>query len=80
MLDQLNNLNCQFYPAYTFLIYIYSVFSCSKSLLSSFAERVLELLISATAGPASGSASLYALLVITQFSDQVKSQRHLAVN
>ena len=42
----------------------------------SFVLKVafVGLLIPATAGSASGSASLVALLVITQFSDQVKVQ------
>ena len=64
------------------------VFSCSKSLLSFSADKVttgtysiqsvilktafVGLLTSATAGSASGSASLVALLVITQFSDYVR--------
>ena len=64
------------------------MFHCSKSLLSSFDERVttgtynfapfilklafVGLLISATAGSASGSAFLVAVLVNTQFSDQVR--------
>ena len=64
------------------------IFNCSKSLLSFSADKVttgthnfvsfilkvafVGLLISSTAGSASGSASLVALIVITQLSDQVK--------
>ena len=64
------------------------IFSCSKSLLSFSADKVttetynlqsvilkttfVGLLIPATAGSASGSASLVALLVNTQFSDYVR--------
>ena len=64
------------------------VFNCSKSLLSFSADKVttvtynlqsvilkaefVELLILSTAGSASGSSSLIALLVNIQFLDQVK--------
>ena len=64
------------------------VFNCSKSLLSFSADKVttvtynlqsvilkaafVELLILSTAGSASGSSSLIALLVNIQFLDQIK--------
>ena len=64
------------------------IFNCSNNLLSSSVDKVttgtynfvsvilnfvpVGLLVSATVGSASGSASLVALLVITQFSKQVK--------
>ena len=64
------------------------VFNCSKSLLSSSVDKVttttyyfvssilnvafVGLLIAATAGLALGLASFVALLVVTEFSDQVK--------
>ena len=70
------------------IVLLNSVFNCSESLLSSSADKVttgtynlqsvilnvtfVGLLIPATARSASGSASLVALLVITQFSDQVR--------
>ena len=70
------------------IVLLNPVFNCSKSLLSFSADKVttgtynfqsailktafVGLLIPATAGSASGSASLVALLVITQFSDQVR--------
>ena len=70
------------------IVLLNPVFSCSKNLLSSSADKVttgtynlqsvivktafVGLLILATAGSASGSASLVALLVNKQFSDQVK--------
>ena len=70
------------------IVLLNPAFNYSKSLLSFSADKVttvtynlqsvilkiafVGLLIPATAGSASGSASLVALLVITQFSDQVK--------
>ena len=70
------------------IVLLNPVFSCSKGLLSSSADKVITgtynlqsvilktafvgLLISAAAGSSSGSASLVALLVIKQFSNQVK--------
>ena len=70
------------------IVLLNPVFNCSKSLLSFPASKVttgtynlqsviletafVGLLVPSTAGSASGSASLVALLVITQFSDQVK--------
>ena len=65
------------------IVFLNPIFNCSKSLLSSPVDKVttwsfilsvafVGLLTAATAGSASGLASLAALLVITQFSDQVK--------
>ena len=70
------------------IVLLNSVLNGSKSLLSPSEDKVTTgtynlqsvilktafggLLIAATAGSASGSASLVALVVITQFSDQVK--------
>ena len=70
------------------IVLLNPVFNYSKSLLSFSADKVttgtynlrsvilktafVGLLIPATAGSGSGSASLVALLVITQFSDQVR--------
>ena len=69
------------------IVHLNPVFNCSKRLLSSSPEKVttgtcnlqsvilktafVGLLIPATAGSASGSTSLAAFLVNTQFSDQV---------
>ena len=67
------------------IVLLNPVFICSKHLLSScvttgtynFASFILNVafvgaFIAGIAGSASGSASLFALLAITQFSDQVK--------
>ena len=71
-----------------FIVLLNPVFNFSKSLLSSLVDKVttgtynvvsfilnvtfVGLLTAATAASVSGSASLVALLVITQFCDQVK--------
>ena len=71
------------------IVFLNPVFNYSKSLLSASADKVTTgtynlhsvilktafngSLIPAIAGSASGSASLVALLAITQFSDQLKS-------
>ena len=70
------------------IVLLNPVFNCSKSLLSSSVDKVttrtcnfvsvvlnvafIGLLTAATAGLASGSASHFALLVNTQFPDQIK--------
>ena len=70
------------------IVLLNPVFNCSKSLLSFSADKVttgtynlqsvilkttfVGLLIPVTGGSASGSVYLAALLVITQFSDQVR--------
>ena len=70
------------------IVLLNPVFNCSKSLLSFSADKVttgtynlqslilkiisVGLIIPAIAGSASGSASLVAFFVTTQFSDQVK--------
>ena len=70
------------------LVLLNRVFNCCKSLLSSSVDKVTTgtyylvslilnvafdgLLIAATAGLALGLASFVALLVVTEFSDQVK--------
>ena len=70
------------------IVLLNPVCNCSKGLLSSSVDKVttgacnfvsvvlnvefIGLLTAATAGLASGSASLFALLVNTQFPDQIK--------
>ena len=70
------------------IVLLNPVFNCSKSLLSYSVDKVttgtynfvsvilnvafVGLLTAATAGSASGSASLVALLAITQFSDRLR--------
>ena len=70
------------------IVLLNPVFNCSNNLLSSLLDKVttgtysfvsfilnvglVGLLTAATTGSESGSASVVALLVITQFSDHVK--------
>ena len=70
------------------IVLLNPAFNCSNNLLSSSVVKVttgtynfvsvilnvvfVGLLTAATAGSVSGSTSLFVLLVVTQFSDQVK--------